>query len=760
MADGLAVSALATVVVRSLALLRVCAVLFEIVIVAACLDWYLTPAHLVIPLVAACWGAVFAAVALMRGLGRWLAVGEAVVGLLIACTITLSVPHELLSVGGANWALLRVIGACVTIAWCAPLVVWLPATLTLAGIAVLTTWLEGGIGLVQSAIPVAVGVALVGMFAVVVSVLRTGARQADDWLASLTERLRGGAVAQARERALRESDRVIHDTVLNTLIGIAWDGLADADEPARSRCRRSVTVCEDLLAGLDERAAGVVARIGDVLDEARVGGLSVDVAFACASEVPGEVAAALSGATREALSNVRRHAGVTRARVDVRVDPAGACVTISDQGRGFVPRVVAPDRLGIRRSIMDRMADVGGSAEIRSAAGRTTTVTLRWSPRPVHGPESAPARRLAETFALDSARGVGYAALLWQASLAVVLLARIGHFREPGVVLGLWAVGSVVLAWCVRAALSGRLRLRAVVPLVVVIAVTQLAAGALGHHGDRIPLNWALACGFGTVAFLMVARPAGTWVTASALTVAVSVALVVWRDGAHTDITVAYLGGFLYAQLAIQVVAAALGPIRRATAQVTAGAAAARAELAADLLASVAIRRDRHARLLELRSDALPLLADLGVGRLDPRDPAVRRRCGSCAAVLRRTLTGQPDLLAALEPAVRAAERRGVTVQTQVTGALDTVPRLAAQEVAHAFARVLDPLVSGQALITVIGGAGEGSAFITVSEPPGPPLLLPTAPPRSPTPDAPWTETVADTSENHVTLEVRWHAQP
>ncbi len=50
-----------------------------------------------------------------------------------------------------------------------------------------------------------------------------------------------------------------------------------------------------------------------------------------------------------------------------------------DAGAGFDPARVHPARLGLRRSIVERMADWGGQALVRSAPGEGTTVTLRWT---------------------------------------------------------------------------------------------------------------------------------------------------------------------------------------------------------------------------------------------------------------------------------------------------------------------------------------------------------------------------------------------
>ena len=58
----------------------------------------------------------------------------------------------------------------------------------------------------------------------------------------------------------------------------------------------------------------------------------------------------------------------------------GITVKVSDAGPGFDPGAVAPDRLGIRASILARMTAVGGTAVVESDR-RGTSVTLGWSER-------------------------------------------------------------------------------------------------------------------------------------------------------------------------------------------------------------------------------------------------------------------------------------------------------------------------------------------------------------------------------------------
>jgi signal transduction histidine kinase len=213
----------------------------------------------------------------------------------------------------------------------------------------------------------------------------------------------------ARNIERREHERLLHDTVLNTLTALARVG---ADDPAGavSRCRQDVALIEDALGDQDNPAAGPRREPGDlatavraVVADMRGRGLSVhvDIDGEEVSVVPGRVTAAIANATREALSNVAAHAGTGEAWVEVRQATSAAdadvpCrleVTVRDQGAGFDLDRVDRTRLGLRRSIAERTADCGGQAAVWSAPGQGAVVRMSW-PAPARSgePDGKPPR--------------------------------------------------------------------------------------------------------------------------------------------------------------------------------------------------------------------------------------------------------------------------------------------------------------------------------------------------------------------------------
>ena len=99
---------------------------------------------------------------------------------------------------------------------------------------------------------------------------------------------------------------------------------------------------------------------------------------------------ALVLATREAMVNAAKHAGVEEVAVYAEVEPTEVNVFVRDRGRGFEPDAVPADRHGLADSVRARMARHGGSVRLRSTPGEGTEVQLTL---PDRAGEPAPARQ-------------------------------------------------------------------------------------------------------------------------------------------------------------------------------------------------------------------------------------------------------------------------------------------------------------------------------------------------------------------------------
>jgi signal transduction histidine kinase len=96
---------------------------------------------------------------------------------------------------------------------------------------------------------------------------------------------------------------------------------------------------------------------------------------------------ALVLATREAMVNAAKHAGVEEISVYVEAEEDGVHVFVRDRGVGFDPDAVPEDRHGLADSVHARVTRHGGTVRLRSTPGEGTEVHLSM---PVSTPQEAP----------------------------------------------------------------------------------------------------------------------------------------------------------------------------------------------------------------------------------------------------------------------------------------------------------------------------------------------------------------------------------
>lgn len=205
-------------------------------------------------------------------------------------------------------------------------------------------------------------------------------------------RLTGDLTAERAER-IRTQERAdvaahLHDSVLQTLALIQKNA---ADSAAVSRLARAQE--RDLRSWLyDDQAPGaatLATALRAIAAETEDGhGVVVDVVAVGDAEVD-EHLRPLVDATREAVTNAAKHAGTARVDVYAEVTDGSADVFVRDRGSGFDLDAVPADRLGVRRSIVDRMARHGGTGRVRSAPGEGTEVHLTMPMRTTHSATSA-----------------------------------------------------------------------------------------------------------------------------------------------------------------------------------------------------------------------------------------------------------------------------------------------------------------------------------------------------------------------------------
>lgn len=217
------------------------------------------------------------------------------------------------------------------------------------------------------------------------------ARQATaDEVARSTAESRALALAWQRERT--RVDGVVHDEVLATLL---------AGAVATPATREAIAEQAGQTLGLLERwreldvptgGAGGGGPLplpsgkatGDFREDLRVLAEGSGAHFSVSGPdlvVPTDVRGLVTAAARQALRNCALHAPGAAVTLGMDTTHGVLLVTVTDSGPGFDPTTVAPQRLGIRVGILERMRSItGGSARVLSGPGTGTRILLTWQP--------------------------------------------------------------------------------------------------------------------------------------------------------------------------------------------------------------------------------------------------------------------------------------------------------------------------------------------------------------------------------------------
>jgi signal transduction histidine kinase/phage shock protein PspC (stress-responsive transcriptional regulator) len=187
---------------------------------------------------------------------------------------------------------------------------------------------------------------------------------------------------QARVRAEERADIAtrVHDSVLQTLALI--QRRADQPQQVIALARAQERELRSWL--FDGRPPGSIdGQVKTLADGIRVIQQEVEAQHGVAVEAVtvGDCAldddlAALLAAAREATVNAVKWSGAPVVSLFAEVEPHEVSVFVRDRGQGFDPAAVPADRKGLAESVRARMARRGGTANVRSAPGEGTEVSL------------------------------------------------------------------------------------------------------------------------------------------------------------------------------------------------------------------------------------------------------------------------------------------------------------------------------------------------------------------------------------------------
>jgi signal transduction histidine kinase len=207
-----------------------------------------------------------------------------------------------------------------------------------------------------------------------------------------------GAITHSQEEGRRRLARELHDETTQGLLTIARRlelyQASESDPERQARLAELQTMVSDTLRGLRQISRdlrplvledlGLIPALRTLVRAAREGVGAVPHARLEVSGQPVSLGAeqelALYRITQEALTNIRKHARATGARVDVSLDSSAVRLDIHDDGWGFeVPgslnEFAQRGSFGLM-GIQERVWAVGGSLTIKSTPGHGTWLSV------------------------------------------------------------------------------------------------------------------------------------------------------------------------------------------------------------------------------------------------------------------------------------------------------------------------------------------------------------------------------------------------
>jgi signal transduction histidine kinase len=666
---------------------------------------------------------VYYAVRMLRGAPRWLVPADVTVLCAICLLQIWPAPAEGGS-GSTNWVSAAVAITMVTYPWqlgtralAIATVVVMTADIGGAAIADPGGWLAG---LGWASIPIRLWlVAEVALSWGLYRLVRRSAHAADRLVARGERIRRDAAVAAARRMDEREYLAALHDTSSATLLMVGAGVVAGRERWLAEQASRDLEVISGP-AVVSQREVDLVDMLREVVRHT-----PLRVRWRGPPSVPMRAvdAVMLSHGTREALTNVVRHAETDAAEVAVSVVGGAAgtvVVEVVDSGRGFAPDQVSDHRYGVARSIVERMTRVGGRATIDSTPGRGTRVRMECPRTP---PESDDEN--VEIIATRFQRG-----LLWATvaiNLVILLLLDLpkllaSHDAYRSVAAQYVAMGGFVVLTLVVA--TGLLRRRGIgrwrwPMLALVFVLSAVATDAVSPDQRLGYAHWSEGnAGWTVVLLLLDTRPlifmgvlAAHYLMTFAQTVLGGDAAISFAASVNATVIV------LAFQLGVGMIAIVLRQLAVSSARV----ARSEEEVRTTEAVAAQLAQDRRERYAELAETTVPLLSGLASGELDPGAGSVRRSCAVEAAKMRRLFAEDatvPDpLLHELRACIELAERNGVSVAFAEFGDRPPIPTQVRRRLTEAPLWAL-ATARGKVRLTVVGADGTVTVSAVTGRPP------------------------------------------
>jgi PAS domain S-box-containing protein len=231
----------------------------------------------------------------------------------------------------------------------------------------------------------------------------THRKEVEDRLRHDQQLLKKMVELQDRDRQLVAYE--IHDGLVQDITGALMflEASAETEKGAKAATKQKLEVARKLLQGAINEARRLINGLRPpILDEAGVVSaiehLAADMATRAKVDVRFEHEVGFSRLAprlentiyrivQEALTNVHRHSRAHQADVRLHQFDQTLRITVRDEGIGFNPAEVAPNRLGLT-GVQERARLFGGTARIISAPGQGTTIDVELPLSDVLEPEA------------------------------------------------------------------------------------------------------------------------------------------------------------------------------------------------------------------------------------------------------------------------------------------------------------------------------------------------------------------------------------
>lgn len=552
--------------------------------------------------------------------------------------------------------------------------------------------------------------------------LFTLARETDRQERASADAVHRAEVAHRTGQQISEETRVLHDTAVNTLGAIANGGEGTADSVrVRAQCERDLAVLvelrEDRLEPVEAGARFLDALRSSWIPARRSGLLDGEIEFLVSGEEPRKVAG-FGGAVREAITNAGKHSGASEVFVAVTHEEQTLTVEVKDEGSGFHRGSV--HLRGVTQSIETRAAELGFSAQIESALGKGTRVTLTL---PLRIERSAAGDLMSLTTRVDETTGalLQRASLLWAlgvTAVSVILsVANETNYAISALVMLMLMASSWGWARIARDRGPGKLF---DVFLAVAPSLIFICAAATTSFGTSNAIHWQALAPTAPFVLLIARRQRRTQVVAVFVWVLTALAIVMTGQASSVDaiaiVTVAAavgLGfGIVWSQFQAAVEKLCLN-----------SAAAAQRAFWANVETSAAEAAQRtYQRWIHVGLEpTILLLQEITAGERDPRVRATREACGYEELYLRQAIQVGPELVylgPSVFPTLRQAHERGVELTLRL-GDQDAADQTVANRIVREISAVVDGAASGDRVTASLFPVRDGLQ-LTVIEVPSP----------------------------------------